>query len=900
MKRLLFVVTCIFALSACQTIHVTPTSVEGETPAAASAQTESGEEEEDDPFEPWDDTLEDTEEIEGFITFHVKRDRTLLAEISPEMLGEDFGMLMHYSRGVGDFNVQNGLYLSNTRLMRFNRVGDKVYLVHRNTRFTADDGSALHSAMQENIGHSILGAFEIKSKHEESDAVLIDVTEFFVSDYAGVSDQIKMYYGNKPVGFDKARSYVSDVMGFPENVEIDALLTFAPSDYPVTRGAGVSDHRSIPVGVRYSLFELPENPMTARPADDRVGYFLTAQFNFSRDQHPDAFVRYINRWRLEKEDPDAELSEPVEPIVFFIDRSVPEQYRKYVRQGIENWNKAFRAAGFQNAVVAKLAPDDSTWSAADVRYSTIRWTPSYNMGYAIGPSQVDPRTGEILNADILISALWPHFLLRDWDFLTAPDAMFRPYQKMYRQHQQLPDRAAAWLCTAEGGKMRQLSLQYTLMAGRGMLDPTKPMPEEYVGGAIRDLIMHEVGHTLGLRHNFKASSAIPYERLHDKAFTSEHGVTLSVMDYGPVNVSLDPNEQGHYWNPEVGSYDVWAIRYGYSTNDELAGSSESYFAREAALNDIAEQSTDPMHAYGTDEDAIFGAFGVDPLTTRNDLSTDALRWAQDRTTLVDRIQPRLSERLIGEGMAWNRLRSALSSLIFARYSSLSPVIKSVGGLYVVRDHKGDPNARAPFTPVSADKQRAAVALVVAEAFAPDAFQFEPELLNSLAPSFRSEWGINFDLQVAFPIHDYVAMVQGALLSQMLHPARLARMIDNEVRMPGGAAPYRVGEFFDDLSSAIWSELDAARDVNSFRRNLQRMHIEQLATLLLHDQVGFANSPVPEDARSLARLELALLSEQIDDVLNSRATLNRATRAHLASSEAHIGRALDVSLTEAIE
>jgi predicted small lipoprotein YifL len=221
------------------------------TPVAATPSQEKKDDKDKAPFKKWDDVLKDTRAIEGYFTFHRKRDNTLYLELRPDQLGQDFGLVMHFSRGVGDFNLHDGLPLSDTRLMRFRREGDKIYLVHRNPRFTAAEGSPMRVSLNENVGHSIAAAFKIESEQKETKNVLIDVTSFFVSDYADLADWIKTYYGNKPVSFDKDRSYLGSVMGFPKNVEIDAELTFKASDYPRSGGEGVSDYRSVPVGVRY-------------------------------------------------------------------------------------------------------------------------------------------------------------------------------------------------------------------------------------------------------------------------------------------------------------------------------------------------------------------------------------------------------------------------------------------------------------------------------------------------------------------------------------------------------------------------------------------------------------------------------------------------------------------------
>ena len=929
MRHLSLLTLSILLFASCTTVNVRPGQQADDEPASPSAEAETAKtktgddesDEDDDPFKPWDKTLKDTEKIDGFLPLHQKEDGTLYAEIPKEKMGESFGLVMHISQGAGVFNLHDGLPLSNTRLMQFRRVEHKVHLVHRNVRFRADKGP-MRTSLEDNTAHSAVEAFDIVSKNDSTGHLLIKFDDFLVSDYPQIGERLKFYFGGAPAAFQRGKSYVSEVMGFPENTEIDVSLTYQGSSAPLIGGEAVPDYRAVPVGVRYSLFELPESKMQRRLADDRVGYFINAVRDFSRDRSANPYVRYVQRWRLAPSDTAAykrgELVEPAEPIVYYVDRTVPTEYREYVKQGIEAWNEAYRAAGYKNAVVAKVAPDDSSWSAEDIRYSTVRWTAAHQMGYAIGPSQTDPRTGEILNADILISSSFVRGWQQSYSQLT-PGASKNgelgahlPVQPRTPEalRKVLSPELARRACWAERGKAQQLGLQRTMLLARGVMSPGKPMPEKYLGAAIKDLVMHEVGHTLGLRHNFKASSGIPSDELHDESYTSEHGVSLSVMDYAPVNVALNENEQGHYWNPNVGTYDEWAIKYGYmpiteqseegplKRNSALA---DTAMAEKAGLNKIAAESTDPMHRYGTDEDNWLGGYAVDPLTNAWELGSDPKAFARSRTDLVQKVMPKLDDRLVAEGERYYPLRQATTSLIITRYRSLLPVTKTVGGSYVARDHKGTPNARTPLRPVSAEEQREAVELLIDGAFAPDAFQFEPERLNKLAPNRHSHWGTSPSFPVDYPVHDYVDLVQSNLLRELLHPARLQRMIDTEVRTAGET--YRPGALFQDLTGAIWSELDAsgAPSINSFRRNLQRTYTDLLTELMMGKtswititMAGADQMEAPEDVRSMARLELTELSSQIDQALDASG-LDRDTRAHLTETQARIDRALNASL-----
>ena len=902
----LFLLLALF-LAGCTTINLTPDGKEAsKTPATAATKPTAEAPKKKSPFKPTKEVLKDTRAQDGFFKTHLHRDQKMFMEIRPDQLGKEFGMLMHFSEGAGVFNLHDGLYISDMRLMRFERIGDQIYLFHVNPRFTADEGSALSYSLSSNTGHSVVHKFKISSVDEKTNAIVIDVTPFFVSNYANLSEQIKFYYGRKPVAYDKDKSYLNKVMSFPKNLEIDVMLSYRSSNRPITSSAGISDYRSVPVGVRYSMVALPETPMEMRYADDRVGHFGGAVRDFSKLTDKSSYVRHIDRWRLEPSDMEAfnkgELVEPKKPIVYYIDHSVPAEYRKYVKAGVEAWNDAFEVAGFKNAVVAKNAPKDSTWSAEDARYSTILWTAAHSMGYAIGPSQTDPRTGEILNADILISSTFVTGWNNEYQQLIGEEGILTRYQKAQEAMQHLPQDVQNRMCLFEMGKTHQLGLMELALLDRGLMSNVGAMPEEFLGDAIRDLIMHEVGHTLGLRHNFKGSSAIPYEKLNDESFTQKHGLTLSVMDYASTNIAVDPKDQGDFVNMTVGTYDKWAIEYAYKPIVKKGSDGELRMANadeeKQQLSKIASKGVDPMHAYNTDEDTHLGPMALDPSSNTWDLSSDPIMYAKDRSKLVAKIQPRAEERLIASGDGYQRLRNAINGLMFEQYRALVPVTKYVGGNYFYRDHKGDDSDRLPFTPVSAKKQREAVALLIDKAFSPGSFSVDGEVLNKLTPLRYSDWSVSNSSVIDFPIHEQTLSLQRFLLSNLTDNGRLARIINNAVRMPAGQEAYTLGEFMGTLTDAMFSELKSGKKIDSFRRNLQRVYVQRLIAIMLNERPSPFVRPAPEDARSLARYHLAELDKQMEKALDGSADVT--TKAHLMETRARIEQAMDAELMKAFK
>jgi len=862
-----------FFLSSCTTINLTDPDLGAKTGSSTPAKSADADKKKDPPFKPWKEILKDTRAINGFFNLHLKRDQKLFLEIQPDQIGMDIGFMSHFSKGTGVFDIHDGLYLTTTRIMRFRRVGDTMYLVHMNMRFTADEGSPMRNSLDDNVGHSIIGSFPIQTQHDTTKAVVIDFTGFIVSDYMQLANRIKPYFGNRAVQFVKDKSYVDQVMSFEKNVEIDAMLTYKPNGNSSSSSAGVSTVSSIPVGVRYSFFALPDDPMTPRLADDRVGYFMGAQRDFSRDKSPDQMIRYINRWRLDKKDPTAAVSDPVKPITYYIDRSVPHEYRQWVREGIEGWQKAYEAAGFSNAIIALDAPDDSTWSAEDMRYSTVRWTAAHSMGYAIGPSQTDVRTGEILNADILLSSTFMLGWTSEWQNLVGENGMLTRMEEMQRKMQMMSPGELDRVCLAQFGKQYEIGLlQTALLADATVIGE---VPAEFYGPSIRDLVFHEVGHTLGLRHNFRGSGAIPYDKLQDKEYTKKNGLTLSVMDYAGTNINPDRDNQGYYVNEEVGSYDLWAITFGYSAAPE--GVSDADHAES-----IARQAADPMHAYNTDGDTHLGPYSVDPLSSTWDLTSDPMAYAVDQMNLVKQIIPVIEDRLVGEGDGYSRLRGAVNGLLFTQYRQLASVAKMVGGSYFSRDHKGDPNGRVPFTPVSATDQRNAVKFILDNAVGMEDFPFSEELLNKTPPSRHDDWNSRSSPPVDLPIHESVLRLQMNTLSTLTDRRRLSRMINNELHT---ADNYTVAELLETVSDAVYSSL-GSRSISSFDRNLQLVYAEYLGAMMNNLRPSPFVPVAPNEARALARLELTELKVEIADAQQASG-LDRVTEAHLGELAARV-------------
>jgi hypothetical protein len=834
------------------------------------------------PYKDFAELTKDAAVYPGFFDFYLKEDKLYLA-VPKARLGQDFLMEFKIAQGIGAQGLFGGTMLDifEGKLVALERHGEQVFLVQRPHRFEATEGGAAQKAVDLTFGSSVLESAKIESIREDS-AVVVEVTNWFISDISGVGERVRAAVATTPgqpgqATFERNRSYLESVKSFPRNSSIRVKLTFRPQR--PTGLASVPDGRFIPVSIHTTFAALPDVPMKPRIGDDRVGNFLTVHKDFSQEDST-FFVRFVNRWRLEPGERVGDKVRPQNPITYYIDPNVPAEYRQGFKDGVEAWNAAFEAAGWVDAIRALDLPADA--DPEDIRYATLRWNVSDEPGYgAIGPSVVDPRSGEVLDADILFEANMFLNYRNSWRNLVNPVSAAEALEQalgMGEAELQWADRGGE-LASFAGSFEAQGALLSALLIERGAMKPGDPVPEAFMHEAVKWVTMHEVGHTLGLQHNFRSSASTPFARLHDRQWAAENGLFSSVMEYPTVNVAPRGTPNGNYYTPGIGSYDRWAISFAYTPDD----------ARAAAL---ARDVADKKHLYGTNAESG-GPGALDPSINVYDLSDDPLAWGKERTAIIRGLWPSLPQNVLADNTAYYQLTQGFNQLMNQYAQAVAPAVKYIGGQYINRDHLGDPNGRLPFENVPKARQKEALDFVIASVFAPTAFDLPQSVLAQFGANRWFHWGTvnTYDGRLDYPFHEQVVGFQSALLNQLLHPFRLSRIRDGETKF-GQANVVTIPELYDALTRAIWDESWSApgKNTSAIRRDLQRVYVDAMTRLVVNSAAR-----TPADARAVARLQLKELNRRITARLAPPASFDAYTRAHLEESKARIEKALEAGL-----
>ncbi|MBI4060634.1 MAG: zinc-dependent metalloprotease [Elusimicrobia bacterium] len=732
-------------------------------------------------------------------------------------------------RGSGEDRIFSTM-MDDTFLCSFRLSGDRVLFVRRQTGYKADPGTPEHRAVARSIADEALAVLPVLSSDAAKGQVVVSADELFLRDLTGVKAAVAGRGEGRAAELRQGDSALERLDAYPKNLEVQAHLVYSVSE---------PRSRLIAVTMRYSITKLPDgSDFEPRPADPRVGHFTESVRNLSRPdlkQSAEPVEHLINRWNLRKKEPAAPVSEAVEPVVFWLDDTIPELYRPAIKAGILAWNEALENVGLLKALQVKevdkdLSPEArASFDPADISYNMIRWFVGEGSTFAVGPSRANPLTGELFHASISVGDAITRFIGK-LDLIGR-----RPPAAKGDAHND-----EAMLREAR----REAAASLALLEARG--DVPESEIKRYQDEYIAHIMMHEVGHTLGLRHNFKGSSAV--------AAPSDGLYSTSVMDYLPPRIAPPGSPQGAYFQTKVGPYDAWAIEYSYKT---LNGTKEE---RKAALAAIAARAeTDSQLAYATDEEVD----GIDPYAQRFDSGKEPLDFSRARVALAKDLFKRLESESAGAGQNPARLRERFSAGMSAYLSAAGAALPFIGG---VRSNRG---AGVQFEPVPAAKQREALAFLETELFEQNALSASPELLRRLGNS-QLGYGIKME---PYPMAAVVLDIQKTALEHLYAEGTLRRLTDQELYVGDPMGRFTPGEMMERVRRAVWTEVGgkAPAPVNLYRRNLQREHLGALSAVL-------KNAGMPVDARSVARRDLERIARDVSLSLPSAG--DETTRLHL--------------------
>jgi len=763
---------------------------------------------------------------EGLFKVHSNKEKYLY-EISPNLFDKEMLMVTRISKTAN--GIGYGGQKINSQVLRWQKKYNKILLRIVSYENIANDSLPIAKSVKNSNFEPILYSFDIKTYNLKDSSAVIDVTSFFTEDVKAIGFPERRRKQLKITSLDKKRSFIESINSFPINIETRNVLTYKSSEPP-----SLSNSQTISLEINNSMLLLPENKMQSRLRDRRVGYFSQSQTDYGLDEQKAKSTTYIKRWKLVPSDIEAynrgELVDPIKPIVYYIDPATPEKWRKYLKEGVEDWQVAFEGAGFKNAIICKYPPtkkENPNWSPEDARYSVIRYYAS-NIQNAYGPHTADPRTGEILESDIG----WYHNvmnLLRNW-YLVQTSAVNK--------------------------------------SSRGV-----KFEDEVMGQLVRFVSAHEVGHTIGLQHNMGSSYAYPVDSLRSKNFTSFHGVAPSIMDYARFNYIAQPEDSVTNFYPMVGTYDKWAVKWGYTYFD-----GESTKSEQKILNDwIKSHSGDYEYWFGYNN-------RIDPRSQTESIGDDNMKASYYGLENLKRILPNLMKWSYEEGKDYDDLKELYLNVISQVRRYIGHVSTNVGGIF--EDIKSYDQEGPIYVHVPKEQQKRAITF-----------------LNSYVFS-SLEWMVDYEILEKIENIGSVERIRGIqmyALNRLFDYSRLARMIENDQKNKSLA--YSINEMIQDLNKVIWKDLNSNTSINLYNRNLQKGYVNILFNIMketktqsAYSKRNGANIKFDEsDIRPVILSELMSLQKKIKSGLKQ--VKDKNTKDHLNYLNLLIRKTIENILTE---
>lgn len=821
-----------------------------------------------------DEVVKKCRKIPGL--FNLYQDTTngsVYLEVSKAQVGKEFIYFVHSTDGASATGHFRGSYRGSS-IFKVGKHYNRIEFTVQNTNYHFDTTNALSKAADANISHALLYSGAIVAQGKDKSSYLVKADELFLSEAfhqikPTPNPQAPPFAQFNMGGLSKDKTRYGMLRNYPQNTDVNVTYVYDNPSPMNGGGADIADPRSVMVSVQHSFIEVPANDFKPRKDDPRVGYFNEQQEHMTSTSAT-PFHDYIHRWNLVKKDPNVKVSEPVEPIVWWIEKTTPVEIRPIIKKAGETWNVAFEAAGFRNAVIVKEQADTATWDAGDIRYNVLRWTSSPNPPFGgYGPSFVNPRTGQILGADIMLE--WVFLTNKLVQGSTYETAGLTQYLNQQSLEQALHNNDHKHHCAAG------LQLQHNLVTGATALTALGSSPEDvkrFYDEGIYYLILHEMGHTMGLMHNMKASQLHGVPAVYDRTKTEPVGLTGSVMDYPAANLSPEGMKGVQYFTTRPGPYDIWAITYGYSP------SVTDPKQEEARLNAILARSTEPGLAFGNDADDMRApGKAIDPRVMIGDMSSDAISYGISRIQLVNKVLPTLKAKFTKPGESYQEFRDRFLRLTGEKATQAGVISRYVGGVYVDRSMVGQSATAKPYTPVALADQKRAMAALSQYIFAPTAWDQATDVYAYLAMQRR---GFNFFGGPEDPkLTGRVLGIQKDVLAHLLSPSVVQRLIDSELY----GNKYKLNDMMTDLTNAIF-KADAATAVNVYRQNLQADYVNSLITA-----AGLADkgkSPYGYIGQAAALSQLMSIKAQL---ATAAPVADAATKAHRTALLFNINQAM---------